>query len=272
MTEKKKNISFIGHLEELRERLVKSAIAILVVAVTLFIFVKPLTDTLLMSLSRNSFPTYRLFCWISHTFGLGEIMCASDLESKFEIISIGMTEQFGTGIYFSLVGGVIIAFPYIAYQIWSFIKPGLKQKEIKATSGIIGYSTLLFLLGISFGYFIIAPLAIQFFGTYSLSGNIGNTFKFASYYSLILSATIACGIFFQLPIVVFILSKLGMMTPEVLKKYRRHALVGILVLSAIITPPDVISQVIVAVPVFILYEISIGISRRVIKKLIEEGI
>ena len=265
MEDKKENTSFLGHLEELRWRLVRSAIAILVFAVTIFIFIEPLTDILLMSLSRSSFPTYRVFCYFSQFLGLGDAMCAGNINVR--PIETVMTKQFATSIYFSLVGGIVLSFPFIAYQIWSFVKPGLKAKEKKATSGIVAYSTLLFLLGISFGYFVIAPLTIQFFSTYKMSIDIELMPTFSSYYSLILSATIASGIFFQLPIVIFIMSKLGMMTPEVLRKYRKHALVAILILAAIITPPDFISQVVVAIPVFILYEISIGISRRVVKNL-----
>ncbi|MEN8839373.1 MAG: twin-arginine translocase subunit TatC [Flavobacteriales bacterium] len=269
MSETESNTSFLGHLEELRWRLVKSAIAVVLVAVGVFIFIEPLTDLVLMSMSRASFPTYKIMCFISNNLGLGDAMCANNIEVK--TIETQMTKQFATSIYFSLVSGIILAFPFLAFQIWAFVKPGLKPKEIKATRGIVGYSTLLFLTGVGFGYFIISPLCIQFFGFYRMSQSIELTPTFTSYYSLIVSSTIACGLFFQLPIVIFILTKLGMMTPEVLKKYRKHALVGILVLAAIITPPDFISQVIVAIPVSMLYELSIVISRRVIKKQKENG-
>ncbi|MGB1040119.1 MAG: twin-arginine translocase subunit TatC [Flavobacteriales bacterium] len=263
MSEDGKNTSFLGHLEELRWRLVKTAAVIVVLAVLIFVFIEPLTNLVLMSMSRSSFPTYRVFCWLSNTVGLGDTMCVNDIEVR--TIETQMTKQFATSIYFSLVGGIIASFPFLSFQIWSFVKPGLKPKEAKATSGIVGYSTLLFLLGVSFGYFVIAPLCIQFFSSYKMSGDITLMPSFTSYYSLIVSSTIASGLFFQLPIVIFILSKLGMMTPAVLKKYRKHALVGILVLSAVITPPDFISQVVVAIPVFLLYELSIMISRRVVK-------
>lgn len=269
MEEKQSSTSFLGHLEELRWRLVKAAIAVVVLAVAIFVFIEPLTNYVLMSMSRSSFPTYRLFCWFSNSIGMGDAMCVSDIEVR--TIETQMTKQFATSIYFSLVGGIITSFPFIAYQLWMFVKPGLKPKEIKATSGIVFYSTLLFMLGVGFGYFIISPLCIQFFSTYKMSTDITLMPSFTSYYSLIVSSTIASGFFFQLPIVVYILTKLGMMTPQVLKKYRKHALVGILVLSAIITPPDFISQVVVAIPVFLLYELSIKISARVLKnKLIDE--
>ncbi len=263
MSDTEKSTSFLGHLEELRWRLVKSAIAIVVVAVTVFIFIEPLTDIVLMSMSRSGFPTYKFMCFVSQSLGLGDAMCAGNVAVK--TIETQMTKQFATSIYFSIVSGIIISFPFLAFQIWSFVKPGLKKKEIKATRGIVWYATFLFLLGVGFGYFVISPLCIQFFGFYKMSDNIELMPTFTSYYSLIVSSTIACGLFFQLPIVVYIMAKLGIMTPEVLKKYRKHALVGILVLSAVITPPDFISQVIVAIPVFMLYEISIVICRRVVK-------
>lgn len=264
MSETESNTSFLGHLEELRWRLVKSAIAVVIIAVSVFIFIEPITDTVLMSMSRSNFPTYKAMCSLSNFLGLGDTFCASGIEVK--TIETQMTKQFATSIYFALVSGLILAFPFLAFQIWAFVKPGLKPQEAKATTGIVFYSTLLFLTGVGFGYFIISPLCIQFFGFYKMSQSIALTPTFTSYYSLIVSSTIACGLFFQLPIVIFILTKIGMMTPEVLKKYRKHALVGILVLAAIITPPDFISQVIVAIPVFLLYEVSIIISRRVIKK------
>lgn len=265
MEEKQENTSFLGHLEELRWRLVKSAIAVISMAVVIFVFIEPLTNTVLMSMAHSDFVTYRAFCWFSNAIGFGDGLCMSDIEVK--TIETQMTKQFATSIYFSLVGGIIVAFPFLAFQIWMFIKPGLKPSEIKATSGIVFYATLLFSLGVAFGYFVISPMCIQFFSTYKMSSDIELMPSFASYYSLIVSSTIACGLFFQLPIVVFIMSRLGIMSPEVLRKYRKHALVGILILAAIITPPDFISQVVVAIPVFILYEISIGISARVVKKL-----
>jgi sec-independent protein translocase protein TatC len=265
MVEKQEKGSFLGHLEELRWRLVKAAIAVVTMAVLIFVFIEPLTNVILMSMAHSDFVTYRVFCWFSNTIGFGDGLCMNDIDVK--TIETQMTKQFATSIYFSLVGGIIVSFPFLAYQIWMFIKPGLKKSEVKATSGIVGYSTLLFLIGVGFGYFVISPLCIQFFSTYKMSSDIELMPSFASYYSLIVSSTLACGLFFQLPIVVFIMSKLGVMTPKVLKKYRKHALVGILILSAIITPPDFISQVVVAIPVFILYEISIGISSRVVKNL-----
>lgn len=165
----------------------------------------------------------------------------------------------------SFMGGLVIGFPFIFYQIWAFLKPGLKFGEKKMARGIVFYVSLLFFLGISFGYFVVAPLSIQFFGSYQISSEIRNDFTISSYMSMILSTVFYTGLFFLLPVVTYLLTKVGVLDPEFLIKYRKHAIVGILILSAIITPPDIISQVIVSIPIFILYEIGILIAKRVVK-------
>jgi sec-independent protein translocase protein TatC len=164
------------------------------------------------------------------------------------------------------MGGLVLGFPFIFYQIWAFLKPGLKFKEKKMAKGIVFYVSLLFFLGISFGYLVVAPLSIQFFGSYQISGDIRNDFTISSYMSTILSTVFYTGLFFLLPVIIYLLSKVGLITPEFLKKYRKHALVVILILSALITPPDVISQVIVSIPILILYEIGILVSKKAFKK------
>ena len=164
------------------------------------------------------------------------------------------------------MGGVVLGFPYIFYQIWAFLKPGLKLNEKKISKGIVFYVSLLFFLGILFGYFVVAPLSIQFFGSYQISSQIRNDFTISSYMSMILSTVFYTGLFFLLPVITYLMTKVGVLSPEFLIKYRKHAIVGILILSAIITPPDIISQVIVSIPIFILYEIGILISKRVVKR------
>ena len=168
------------------------------------------------------------------------------------------------------MGGLVIGFPFIFYQIWAFLKPGLKFGEKKMVRGIVFYVSLLFFLGISFGYFVVAPLSIQFFGSYQISSEIRNDFTISSYMSMILSTVFYTGLFFLLPVVTYLLTKVGVLNPEFLIKYRKHAIVGILILSAIITPPDIISQVIVSIPIFILYEIGILIAKRVVKTSADE--
>ena len=184
--------------------------------------------------------------------------------------NIDMSGQFSTHIMVSIVAGFILAFPFVLYQMWAFIKPGLKLKEQQSARGIVFFSSSLFFLGVIFGYFIIAPLSLQFLGSYRVSEEVVSSIKLASYISTLVSITLSTGLVFQLPILVYFLTKIGLITPEFLKTYRKHALVAVLILAAIITPPDITSQVLVAMPIMILYELSIMISRRVIKKQMEE--
>ncbi len=258
-----KQMSFIGHLEELRWRLVKSAIAILAIAVTLFVFTESIVDTLYMSMIDTDFPTYRFFCWFSQALDLDDALCATQIPVQMQ--STSPTSQFSTNMYFAIVGGIITSFPFIFYQLWCFVKPALKEQETKVTKGVIVYASILFFFGILFGYYLVSPLCVQFFGTYKITEDVDNIFTIASYMSLITTTTFFSGLFFELPIVIFILTKLGIVSPELLKKYRKHALVVILILSAVITPPDVISQVLVSLPILVLYEIGIYVSKVVVR-------
>jgi sec-independent protein translocase protein TatC len=177
-----------------------------------------------------------------------------------------MAGQFSAHIWTSIWAGVIIGFPYILWEIWRFISPGLYEKERKYSRGFIFTASLLFFIGVLFGYYVVAPLSINFLGTYKVSDLVSNEIDLASYIGTVRAAVIACGIMFELPIIIFFLTKVGLVTPEILKKYRKIALVIVLILSAIITPPDITSQIVVAIPVLILYQISIYISKVVVKR------
>jgi len=177
-----------------------------------------------------------------------------------------MAGQFSAHIWTSIYAGFIIAFPYVIYQLWKFISPGLNDNERNTSRGFIIVSSLLFFLGVLFGYYVITPLSINFLGTYSVSTEVSNEIDISSYISLVRASVIASGIIFELPILIYFLTKLGLVTPEILRKYRKFALVIVLIISAVITPPDIASQIIVAIPVIILYEISIHISRIVLKR------
>jgi sec-independent protein translocase protein TatC len=177
--------------------------------------------------------------------------------------STTMAGQFSYALMMSMIGGVVISFPYLFYQIWSFIKPGLKQNEKIAVKGIVFYVSILFFLGILFGYFVVAPLCVQFFGTYQLSKNIENIFTINSYMSTIISTVFYSGLLFLLPVVAYLLGKIGIITADFLRKYRKHAIVGVLILAAVITPPDLVSQIIVSIPIVLLYEISILVVSRI---------
>lgn len=253
-----KNMSFLQHLEELRWRIVRSAVVILVFAITLWIFQEWIMETLFLSMREPDFISFRLIC---EYFGI----CVDEIPIDFQ--STEVTGQFSYALMMSIMGGVVLAFPFIFYQIWRFVKPGLKAREESVAKGIVVYVSLLFFLGISFGYFIIAPLCVQFFGTFQMSDMIENKFTVSSYMSTILSTVFYSGILFLLPVVAYLFTKLGILTPDFMRKYRKHAIVAILILSAIITPPDLISQVIVGVPIVLLYEIGILVSARVEKRI-----
>ena len=249
-------MSFIEHLEELRWRLVRSAIAVLLIGIVIWTFQEWIMNNVFMSMKKKDFFSFRVMCQYLGT-------CVEDIPVQLQ--SMTVSGQFGYALMMSFMGGLVIGFPFIFYQMWAFLKPGLKVGEKKMAKGIVFYVSLLFFLGILFGYFVVAPLSIQFFGSYQISSEIRNDFTISSYMSMILSTVFYTGLFFLLPVVTYLLTRIGLLSPEFLIKYRKHAIVGILILSAIITPPDIISQVIVSIPIFILYEIGIFIAKRVVK-------
>ncbi|MFN3342820.1 MAG: twin-arginine translocase subunit TatC [Flavobacteriales bacterium] len=267
MTADTKEMSFFGHLEELRKRLFRMAAAVILVAVVLFFYTEWIIDTVYIAMSKPGFITYRAFCKIGKLLDLQDTLCANEIKLQFQ--SIKMTGQFSTNIYFSFVGGIVLSFPYLFLQVWGFVKPGLKKNETSATKGIVLWASLLFLCGIFFGYFIIAPLTVQFFGNYTMSQDIMNIPTIGDYIGIITATTFWTGLLFELPVVIYILTKIGIVGPEFLRTYRKHAVVVVLILSAVITPPDFFSQIIVSIPILILYEISIFVSARTEKARIK---
>lgn len=255
-------MSFLEHLEELRWKIIKAVIAILVCAIVAFIFKGFVFDEIILAPKDASFITYRLFCAFSQFAGMGDGLC---LTSSFELQNISMSGQFSSHLVVSIIAGLVVSFPYVFYQIWSFVQPGLHEKERNTARGVVFFTSLLFLLGVGFGYFVIAPLSIQFLGGYTVSDQVDNIITLDSFISTITTTTLASGIVFQLPIVVYFLAKIGVVTPAILRQYRKHAIVGVLILSAIITPPDITSQILVTIPLVILYEISIYIARVVVR-------
>ena len=263
-SEDKNSLSFLQHLEELRWHLVRSIIAIGVFAIVAFSNPNIIFDRIILGLTKPDFFSYRAICWFTSKWSSG-VFCFDSM--PFEIINMKMAGQFSMHIWVSFVAGLIIAFPYVFWELWRFILPGLSTTEQRYSRHVIFTSSFLFLSGVAFGYFVISPLSVQFLGTYSVSAEVTNRLDLSSYISTITSITLASGILFELPIVVYFLSKIGLVTPDLMKKYRKHALVIILILSAIITPPDVSSQILVSIPVLVLYEVSILVSRRVVKNL-----
>ncbi len=251
-------MSFLQHLEELRWRLVRSVAVILVLSIVLWIYQEWIMDTFFLSMSRPDFVTFDFFC--RHF----TIMCSDEIPIDFQ--STTVSGQFSYALMMSFMGGLVLAFPFVFYQLWSFVKPGLKSNEKMMVKGIVFYVSMLFFIGILFGYFVVAPMSVQFFGSYSISKNIENNFTISSYMSMILSTIFYTGLFFLLPVIAYIMGKIGLVSSGFLKKYRKHSIVGVLILAAIITPPDIISQVIVSIPILLLYEIGILVVKRVEKK------
>lgn len=265
MTKKSPNeMSFLDHLEELRWHLVRSTAAIIIVAIAAFMAKDFIFDTVIFGPKKPDFPTYEIFCQLSKTLGFDETFCTKEL--LFRIQSRIMSGQFSAHIWTSIWAGFIIAFPYVLYEMWRFIGPGLHNNERRNARGFVFVASFLFFLGVAFGYYIIAPLSINFLATYQVSKEVFNDIDLGSYIATVRAAVISCGLIFELPILVYFLTKIGIVTPEIMKKYRKFALVTVLILSAIITPPDIASQVVVAIPILILYEISIYISKYILKK------
>jgi sec-independent protein translocase protein TatC len=250
-------MSFLDHLEELRRRIINSLAATALIGIVFFIFNKWIFEHVIFGPTQDSFFTYQVFC------SFGEVFCISP--PQFSKQAIGFGESFLISIKASFVLGFIVAFPYVFLQFWRFVRPGLYPKEQRATRRIVSICSMLFLAGVLFGYFIISPFAISFLMGYTIPG-VENVPTVSSYIGYMLMFTAPSGLVFELPIVVYFLAKVGLVTPEFMRQYRRHAIVIILMMAAIMTPPDVISQLLLGTPLMILYEVSIGIARRVIRK------
>lgn len=265
MATQQKEMSFLGHLEELRWHLVRSASAIFIIAIAIFIFQREVYEYFLLAHIKADFITYQVFCDFFQIFGLDSAFCNVSFADK-KLQSIKVTSQLMNSIWTSLILGVILSFPYLLWEIWRFVAPGLTENEIKNSRGFIFIASLLFFIGVVFSFYVIAPISVHFLYNYQITDAIENSFTLQSHIGLITNMLLGVSILFELPVLVYFLTKIGLITPEFLKKYRKHALVVVLILAAIITPPDIASQVIVAIPILILYEISIRVSKRVIKK------
>jgi sec-independent protein translocase protein TatC len=258
-----KEMSFLDHLEELRWLLVRSSAAILIMACATYFVSDYLFDTIIFGPTRPSFYTYRLFCDLSHQLNFGESICIEEL--PFIIQNTEMEGQVNMFVWMCILAGFILAFPYILWQIWQFISPALYEKEKKNARVFIFVSSLLFFLGVLFGYFIVIPMSVNFVATFTVSEMVKNQFTLDSYMGMVKTSIIASGLFFELPIIIYFLTKLGLVTPSFLRDYRRYAVVIVLIIAAIVTPPDVVSQTIVAIPMLVIFELSVIISAIVYK-------
>ena len=264
-TKRKKNenkgeMSFLDHLEALRWHIIRSFIAICVFSVVAFIEKDFVFDSIIFAPKNPNFWSNRMLAKIADLINVPSLKINTH---PLQLISIDMSGQFMTHVWTSIVFGFIAASPYVIYQFWSFIKPALYENERKYASGAVVVMSSLFILGTLFGYYLIVPFSVDFLGSYSISESVVNQINILSYISTVTSIVLAGGVVFELPVLAFFLSKIGVITPRFLRKYRRHAYVVLLTLSAIITPPDIFSQIAVCIPLVILYEASIVISGRV---------
>lgn len=257
-------MSFLDHLEVLRWVLIRSTIAILIGATVAYNYSDFIFDVVIFGPKDGNFITYRWFCELATQYDLDKSFCIQEL--PFELQNRTMEGQFSMLIWTSITAGFIIAFPWILWELWKFVSPALYEKERKNIKYFISIASLLFFLGVAFGYFILTPLSINFLAHLTISSLVENQIDVDSYIGLVKTTSLATGLVFELPIVIFFLAKIGLVSAQFLRDYRKYAYVVILIIAAIVTPPDVISQVIVSIPLVILYEISIFIAKFVYKK------
>lgn len=254
-------MSFLDHLDALRGHLVRSAIAIVLLAIISFSAKSVVFDGIILAPKNIDFLTYRMFCWLSEQYSWLQGLCVQEI--PFIVINIDMTGQFMQHITVSIITGFMVAFPYIIWEFWRFLKPGLKKKEITAARGMIFYISILFFVGVAFGYFLLAPLSILFLGSYQISGEVLNQITLSSYIGTLTTLVLATGLIFELPVLAYFLAQIGFVNAAFLRNSRRVAVVINLILAAIITPADVGSMILMAIPLLVLYEISIKVVARV---------
>ncbi|MBE0648694.1 MAG: twin-arginine translocase subunit TatC [Bacteroidales bacterium] len=256
-----REMTFWEHLDELRSTLIWSVVAIAACGIVAFVYKEILFDHILLAPKEKTFITYRFLCKLAEVTSMTSL-CIDP--SSFQIINISLAGQFMSHMTISFVAGLIVAMPFVVYQFWRFIKPGLTAVEVQSARGGVFVISLLFLTGILFSYFIVVPLMVNFLGGYQVSEMVINQIALSSYTGSVTMMTLLMGLLFELPIVVIFLTKAGIITPAYLKKYRKHTLIAILIIAGVITPsPDIFSQLIVAIPLYLLFEFSVGVSGRI---------
>ena len=264
-----KEMSFIDHLESLRWHVIRSVIFILLVTGFAFTYKDFVFDQVILGPKNPDFWTYRKLCSLSEFFNLAGGLCVTEI--NFSLLNTEMAGQFTKHIVISFVIGLVVGFPYLLWEIWRFVKPGLRITEKRNTRGVVFFSSMLFMVGVLFGYFVVTPMSVNFLASYELSPTILNQISISSYISTVTSICFAAGILFEIPLVIFFLSKMGVITPKFMRTYRRHAAMIILILAAFLTPtPDIATQLLISMPLFFLYEISIFISASVERKKLKE--
>lgn len=258
-----KEMSFLEHLEELRWHIIRSILAIVVFMIIAFIFKNVIFGAIILGPKSPSFITNRLLCQLGEYLNT-PALCINT--KPLNLINIKMSGQLTTHITVSMVAGLILAFPVILWEFWQFFRPALRPNEAKYARGAVFAASMLFFTGVLFGFFMLAPLSIHFLSSYEISEDVVNQINIRSYIGTLTSICLATGLVFELPIIAFFLTKIGVITPKFMRTYRKHAIVLIFIVAAIITPPDVFSQTLVAIPLLLLYEVSILISARVMKQ------
>ncbi len=255
-------MSFIDHLEALRWHVIRAVIAVVIAAIIVFINSGFVVNNILFAPTRSDFVSSRWLCHLGHLVGIGDTLCFAQVDAKF--LETTMTGQFIASFTLAFIGGFILAFPYIFWEFWRFVRPALSQKELKKTKGVIFWVSLLFFLGVAFGYYILTPFMVNFYFNYKLSPQIQIMPTFSDYLENLIYTTVGIGVLFQMPLLVMVLARIGIVTGRFLKKYRRHAFVIIITAAAIITPStDPFSLTIVTIPLYLLYEASIAIASRI---------
>jgi len=262
-----KELSFWDHLDVLRFTLMRSLIAVIIIAIAAFYFTSFIYDVVILGPMSPEFISNKLFCELSKAVNISSL-CIN--QRAVELNNFEMAGQFTSNLLIVFVAGLIVSMPYILTELWLFIRPALTLKERSGTRGFVVVTSFLFLLGISFGYFVVTPLAVNFLLNWTISPNIHNTIRLGSYIRTVVMTSLSAGIVFELPVLIYFMAKAGLVTQALLREYRKHAMVAFFVLSAVITPPDMISQFLVALPLISLYEISIIITGRVERKRVKD--
>lgn len=260
-------MAFTDHIEVLRWHIVRALLAIIIAAIIAFINIEWIFSNVILGPAKSDFVSYNWLCRLGRMMRT-DALCLGDMEITFQ--NTELSGQFMMSFSSSFMIGFIISFPYVFWELWRFVRPALTEKELKYARGIVFWSSLLFFLGVLFAYYIIAPFTINFFANYQLSPQFKNIITIANYYDTMSDLILGMGIVFQLPVVVFFLSRIGLLTPGLMRDKRKYAFVIILILAAVITPPDVLSIWIVTIPLVILYEAGIAISQRAVNERIKK--
>jgi sec-independent protein translocase protein TatC len=259
----KAEMAFVDHIEELRWHIIRALAVVIIASIVVFFNIERVWDGIIMGPAHPDFISYRVLCKLGQKIGT-DVLCLQDFNIEFQ--NTQLSGQFMMSFSTSFMVGFIVAFPYVFWEFWRFIKPALKPNELKYARGIVFWSSLLFFTGVLFAYYIVTPFTINFFATYQLSPLFKNIITISNYYDTMSDLILGMGVVFELPIVVFFLSRIGLLTPQLMRSKRRYAILIIFVLAAVITPPDWFSIWLVAIPLLVLYEAGITISERANKE------